>query len=225
MSYIKYLEEKRKEEIVRNIEKVGLSIKNNGSDYDDKINKYIEKHGLNKEFIDKVKEIITTNEDKDIVYLISSLFYKEPTRQNFSEVMAYKYLVENLKDLKDVEIIKLNSGNKGSLRFNKIGELLEGGIKKHEDSKSVDFKLIIKDEIYYITQKYTKDFGGHQDNQYNDVVDFLNKGSINHKVIALLDGAYWDVKSKNLIDSYSNNENVYILSCDELIIYVNDRMK
>lgn len=225
MSFIEYLEGKRKEEIVRNIEKVEQSIKNGEIIYDDKINRYIEKHGLNKDFLFKVKEIISTNKDSDIVYLISSLFYKEPTRQNFSELMAYKYLLDSLKELNDVEIIKLNSGNKGSLRFSKSGKLLEGGIKQHEDSKSVDFKLIIKDEIYYITQKYTKDFGGHQDNQYNDVVDFLNKGSINHKVIALLDGAYWNVKSKNLIDSYKNNENVNILSCDELILYVNDKIK
>ena len=68
-----------------------------------------------------------------------------------------------------------------------------------------------------ITQKYTEGEGGAQDNQRNDVIDFLKRGSIKHKVMAVVDGDYWDSKYKAiLIEEFKDNPNVKITSVTEL---------
>lgn len=80
-------------------------------------------------------------------------------------------------------------------------------------TKSADYK--IKD--YYVTQKYTQDKGGAQDSQKNDAINFLRYGSINHKVMAIADGNYWDNNEREgLKELFHNNKNVIITSIDEL---------
>ena len=69
---------------------------------------------------------------------------------------------------------------------------------------------------YYATQKYTSEAGGAQDNQKNDVIDFLKRGSIKHKVAAIVDGAYWDRQREILKEEFKNNPNVLITSVTEI---------
>lgn len=54
-------------------------------------------------------------------------------------------------------------------------------------------------------------------NQKNDVIDFLRRGSIRHKVMALLDGPYWDIHRKDLIKIFLDNPNVIIHSIDTFL--------
>lgn len=70
---------------------------------------------------------------------------------------------------------------------------------------------------YYATQKYTSEAGGAQDNQRNDVIDFLKRGSIKNKVAAVVDGKYWDEWKDVLKKEFSNNPNVLITSISELV--------
>lgn len=88
-------------------------------------------------------------------------------------------------------IPKLKSFGKDSIRFTPDGNITH--TNEIGNTKSADFKI----GKYYITQKYTREDGGTQDDQYNDVVDFLTKGSINNKVGALVDGDYWINKKIN----------------------------
>ena len=53
-------------------------------------------------------------------------------------------------------------------------------------------------------------------NTSNDVIDFLKRGSIKHKVAAIVDGDYWD-KYRDIIKAeFINNPNVLITSITEI---------
>ena len=133
--------------------------------------------------------------------IVAAVFAKDPSKQNITEKLVEEQL----------HIKKLPASGKNCIRFAANGTLVHAtGV---DVSKSADFKI---GDIYY-TQKYTIEAGGAQDNQYNDVVDFLNKGSIHHKVGAILDGDYWDnTKRQELRSYFANNNNVIITSVDEL---------
>jgi len=185
------VEEKEKELIKNNLEDLRNNISD--SDYQYKIDKYCEKFNFKKE------EVIEQIKENDIV---ASFFMKDPLRQNFIEKMVAELLNTNT----------LPQAGKNSIRFNSKGEL--GHLKTPNTSKAADFYI----NNTYITQKYTRGFGGAQDNQYNDVVDFLLKGSQQYKVGVILDGSYWEEKRKELKDFFQDNENVSIYSMDDFLL-------
>lgn len=129
------------------------------------------------------------------------LFIKSPIRQNLEEKLISEY----------IGLPKLPARGKNCIRFNSNGDIV------HENTshatKSADFKI----GDWYITQKYTKDFGGAQDNQYKDIVDFIRYGTKKHKIIALVDENYWYNKNKDrLKNDFIDNPNLIVLSADEL---------
>ena len=143
---------------------------------------------------DEVKQQILSND------LVASKFCKDPSKQNISEILAAKVLGWEKKP---------SQGSK-CIRFNDDGDIVSTSAG---NTKSADFQEL----GYYITQKYTEGEGGAQDNQRNDVIDFLKRGSIKHKVMAVVDGDYWDFKYKAiLIEEFKNNPNVKITSVTEL---------
>lgn len=133
--------------------------------------------------------------------IVASLFAKDPSKQNITEK-----LVAEVLDLK-----KLPASGRNCIRFNNEGDIVSLTAPSH--SKSADF--LIGD--FYTTQKFTTESGGAQDNQFNDVVDFLVKGSKKYKVAALLDGAFWDLKRDSLKKEFSNYPNVWITSVQEIL--------
>ena len=52
---------------------------------------------------------------------------------------------------------------------------------------------------------------------FNDVILFLQNGSIKHKVAAIVDGWYWEENGKKneLIELFKENNNVFIFSADD----------
>ena len=104
---------------------------------------------------------------------------------------------------------KLPASGKNCIRFNDSGDIVSNSAGS---TKSADFKI----NDYYVTQKYTNEEGGAQDNQRNDVIDFLKKGSLKHKVAALVDGSYWDKHISDLYTEFKNNPNVWITSVTEI---------
>lgn len=131
--------------------------------------------------------------------IIASKFCKDPGKQNISENLAGEVL----------GLTKLVSSGKRCVRFNDAGDIVSTSTG---NTKSADF--ILKD--YYATQKYTDGEGGAQDNQRNDVIDFLKRGSIKHKVAAIVDGPYWDKYRPILREEFASNPNVWITSVTEL---------
>lgn len=143
--------------------------------------------------VEEVKEGILSN------VIIASKFCKDPGKQNISEKLAIEVL----------GVKKLPAQGKNCIRFNDKGDIVSSSSGA---TKSADF--IYKE--YYTTQKYTTGAGGAQDNQRNDVIDFLKRGSIKHKVAAIVDGDYWD-KYRDIIKAeFINNPNVLITSITEI---------
>lgn len=184
------VKEKEKELRKQNILEVRKNI--HLSNYQFKIQSFAEKTGYSIE--DITNKIL---EDDMFAYF----FAKDPKKQNFIEKLVGTLL----------GVEKLPASGKNCIRFTTDGNIVY--LNQGDVSKSADFYI---NGVYY-TQKYTHEAGGAQDNQYNDVRDFLVKGSKCHKVGAIVDGAYWDSKREQLKQMFENNDNVIITSVDELL--------
>ena len=195
MNFSLYVEEEKKKARLKNIEEVRKEL--NSSWVQTKIKNHIEAFdGLITE--EEIKEGILTN------VIIASKFCKDPSKQNISERLASEIL----------GLDKLPSQGKNCIRFDDNGNIvyLSSG-----NTKSADFIY----NGYYTTQKYTVNSGGAQDNQRNDVIDFLKRGSIKHKVAAIVDGDYWDVWRDKIKIEFANNPNVLITSITEITKNIN----
>lgn len=192
MNFVEYVELKKKERRKQNIKELREQIS------EPWVSKKINNHLLKFDGMFTKEEVIKQIEEND---LLASFFCKDPSKQNISENLVAELL----------EIDKLPAGGPNSIRFNEQGDISPSSIPSN--TKSADFLI---DGCYY-TQKYTMESGGAQDNQYNDVIDFLVKGSKKHKVGAIVDGLYWTSKKEILKNHFKNNPNIVILSMDELV--------
>lgn len=190
MDFVKYVEDKKVEARRKNLREVQEQVKEEW--VQQKIDNYLKSNpGL------FTKEEIENNIQQNPI--VASFFCKDPSKQNISENLCAEVL----------NISKLPANDKNCIRFcddGKITSLVAG------NTKSADFIY----NGYYATQKYTMSKGGSQDNQRNDVIDFLKRGSISHKVMAILDGAYWDEYRNELKQLFAGNDNVLITSVSEL---------
>ena len=190
MDFTTYVEQKKKEARLANIEEVRKDI--DQSWVQTKIANHIAAFdGIMS--AEEVREAILTN------LIVASKFCKDPGKQNISEKLAAEVL----------GLDKLPAQGKNCIRFDNNGNIVSTSAG---NTKSADFIL----NGYYATQKYTTDEGGAQDNQRNDVIDFLKRGSIQYKVAAIVDGPYWDKHRPELIAMFENNSNVLITSVTEL---------
>lgn len=193
INVIEYIENKKIEMRKNNIKEVRQNIES--EEVVEKIKNYVERQGELFSY-QQVKYEILNND------IVASLFCKNPSRQNISEKEI----------LKLIKCDKLPQSGKNSLRFNSDGDIVH--IKSVNVSKSVDCIF----NGYYSTQKYTLENGGHQDGQFNDVVDFLVKGSKKFKVAAIVDGYFWENgKRDELKKFFKDNPNVLITSAQEII--------
>lgn len=138
--------------------------------------------------------------------IIAAKFAKEPGRQNISEKKCAEILGWS----------KLPAYGVNSIHFDTDGNITSIAPKdKRGVSKSADFCPNGR----YITQKVTKESGGSQDNQFQDVVQFLTNGSIKHKCGACVDGPFWDDEGNKmkLIEMFKHNPNVIIFGVDEIL--------
>lgn len=195
-SFDKLVLEKEKQQMQINLQELISNIK--AEEYQYKIQRFAEKFGYDAKV---VEQKILQDE------MFACTFIKDPKKQNLTEKLVGELL----------HLTKLPASGSQCIRFNQDGELVS--CNKGDVSKSADFVI---DGVYY-TQKYTREPGGAQDNQYNDVRDFLVKGSKKYKVGAIVDGAYWEEKRKQLELLFKNNNNVIITSVKELMEAKNER--
>ena len=191
MIFNQMVEKREQEMIERNFEDLRANYRD--SSYQEKIDNYCKKFNFQKEVIEK--KILEDD-------YFAAFFVKDPSKQNFTE-----HLVEELLNTK-----VLPQAGKASIRFKEDGTITAK--KEPNTTKSADFLI----NSTYITQKYTRGAGGAQDNQFNDVVDFLTKGSKKNSVAAIVDGSFWDEgKRAELKNYFENNPNVKITSMDNIL--------
>ena len=190
MDFSAYVETEKRKARIANIQQVRDEI--DATWVQDKINSHVLAfNGIIT--AEDIRQGILTND------IIASKFCKDPGKQNISEKLAAKVL----------GLEKLPASGRNSIRFNDNGDIVSTA---SGNTKSADFQY----GEYYATQKYTDGSGGAQDNQRNDVIDFLKRGSIKHKVAAIVDGSYWEHWKKELKDMFVDNPNVLITSVTEI---------
>lgn len=95
---------------------------------------------------------------------------------------------------------------------------------RQNDVKSIDFHFNVGEKNVYVSHKYIKaTYGGAQDNQYNEVRNFLrncNKiNSGNDFFIAICDGPYFEKKIETLNTDFGSN-NVIAINIDGLSDFI-----
>lgn len=207
-----------KKEIQKNLQNT-LPLLREGK-LDEKIYNFSEEYGFTPE---EVKESIENNR------IVRAFFIKKPNRQGFHEKIAFDY-IKKLPRIKNCQ--QLPKSRKDSLYLSQ-GDVIKG--KKSGKIKSIDFyweieasKPVNKLIKCYATHKYTRTGGGHQDNQYKDVQEFINHSIQNSDkfvfFFAICDGAYYNtsngtygmLKIENLKRIARSNENSIVCTINDL---------
>lgn len=176
-----------------------------------KIKNYLERFPfLDLTYEDVVNEIMSND-------LVASFFAKDPNKQNITE----KTIANIIKNLNFVSNFQ-NYNSKTEI-FVVNGEIVN---KRALGVKSVDYSFVSKNITYYVTQKYTKGKGGSQDNQFHDVVSFLqnckNNKLTDTAFLAIVDGDYYtEEKIKTLQELTTFNS--FVLSISQLEDFLSRR--
>lgn len=202
-----------KKALQKNIEQLQIDLRNNEKNIGIKIENWSKKFGLNPSVVRK--KIVDDN--------VFSLHYiKDPSKQNFYEKLAAKHIEGflNVKNFKNLS----GSGTNALVIHN--GLLLLRNNVTAETVKTIDFEWDYKGTKCYATHKYTKNFGGAQDNQYKDVRDFMKnaRGNNQEKVLffAICDGDYYQKKVRRsskieaLNSELGRDNKLVALTIDEL---------
>lgn len=168
----------------------------------DKVEKQIERFALS-ESIESILNKITQD------YLYAASFAKDPGKQNIAEKIQVQELSKHL----DIEV--LPSSGKNSM-YIVDGEIFKGKHTCVTDQKSVDAVVFSGETEWYCTLKYTAVAGGSQDNQKNNVINFINNAG-NLNVACILDGEYYQQENKKKeLEQYASDK-VFIGTSDEFI--------
>lgn len=159
------------------------------SDVQDKIELFSKRTGYSVEQI---------NEKIDGDDMFKWFFAKDPIKQNIHENTAMNYIkqIEGVRDFKKFNTNEAFVVNGGILSGT---ELLLKQIRAK--TKSIDFYWKYDDIQFFVSHKYTKDEGGGQTNQYNDLISFINEcnGSPKNKTkfLAIADGEFYNTNDVN----------------------------
>lgn len=138
--------------------------------------------------------------------IFASFFIKDPKRQNIYENEAMKYLKKFFPNIE-----KLSSAG-ANAKYIIDGEIITGLNRKPVGHKSIDFW--VKEKDLYISHKYIEVEGGAQDNQFNDILNFLKNTSNKHNFMAICDGPYFSNRKFSELKKYADSS-VFICEINE----------
>lgn len=186
-----------------------------------KMRSYAERFNLPFEYV-KLKVI------NDPIFALN--FIKDPAKQSFHEKTAASYLSTHEKVL---NFKNLSSGGKDALTV-LTGIVQPYSTLKGQTSKklkTVDFTFDLEsDGLYhcFASHKYTKGLGGAQDNQYHDLVSFMENARqntvLNHLFFAIADGEYYQYKNDkgqtkiDLMNAEYGNARTFALDINQLYL-------
>ncbi len=178
-----------------------------------KVRNFAEKHQV--KTYNEIMELIKTDD------LIASFFAKDPSKQGIHEKIAGDYLKTIFRDLKI-----LPKAGKDALY------VVDGKISNNRPDKtykSIDFVFSYKGYTIFASHKYTKESGGAQDNQRNDLMSFIKHSHIpvneKHIFIAIADGDYYTKNNKNnlkQISDCSKDKKVFVCSSNDVKKKIDD---
>jgi hypothetical protein len=186
LDYVK----EEKEELRKNILLIREEIKKGiGLDLTNKIKRFALKYDLS-------EKLIKQKVQKDDLFVLC--FIKEPNRQSFHQRLAAEFI----KSIPNINNFKLLPPGGAKALYIISGQLQDGkNITTSKKPKSIDFVWKYETQEnglveFYATHKYTKEGGGAQDNQFNDIKLFLDNAQSYNRTdkffIAICDGAYYN---------------------------------
>lgn len=164
---------------------------------------------------------------------IFSLHYIiEPARQSFHEKLAAGY-IKKFPNVSNFENLP-NSGKNALVVHG--GSIIPKKESQSNAGKTVDFEWDTDGYKCYASHKYTKDGGGAQDNQYNDLRDFMENSRQNNndniRFFAICDGEYYQHKDSNgytkieiLNRDFEKKDKLIALPIDNLFNYLEKKIR
>ncbi|WP_284928804.1 hypothetical protein [Candidatus Phytoplasma sp. AldY-WA1] len=155
---------------------------------------------------------------------LKAWFILEPLKQNFYEKVFGEFLKNDINGIFEVY--------KPKNIFIKKQEIVQKKeINQYISSKgkSIDFSFKYKDLeiIFYVFHKYTKESGGSQDNQKNDVKISIEESKTdtqkynkNIMVLFICDGDYYDKNKIQELKKVTTQQNLKVLSSNELQFFL-----
>ena len=125
-------------------------------------------------------------------HMFAAHFAKEPRRTGLHETIAAQWIGE----LPHVENFKVlpKSGN-ASIKVSSDGNIVKTLESQNIPGKSLDFMWATGDKIFYAMHKYTKEGGGNQDSQYQEMVElmkrFIHCRDESVVLLVIVDGEYY----------------------------------
>lgn len=157
-----------------------------------KISNFAKKYCLSTEFVKQ--KIIDDN-------IFALQFIKDPIKQGVHQTLCADF-IKNFPLIDNFEVLPAN-GKNAVYVLNGM-PVLKQDLKTTKHGKSIDFKWTFsyggKELAFYGTHKHTRGLGGGQDNQYHDLLDFLDRAADcsckNTYYFAIADGDYYLTSSK-----------------------------
>lgn len=152
-------------------------------------------HNFSQNFGFKDKKVLNKIKRDDIV---AANFIKDPGRQNFYENQALVFL-NSMNSVRSVTKLPAGGVNAQYIIDGRLGN--KKVFSRIGENKSIDFEAILEDDSrIFISAKYTKDEGGAQDNQFNDLKNFI-KNAVKYtkndvRFVALADGNYYQTHGR-----------------------------
>ena len=153
---------------------------------------------------------------------LAAVLAREARRQNIHERAAANY-VQQLPNIN--EFINLPSSGPNAYYINANGQIITGRqlAGAPRPSKSIDFRWRTGAVTCYAAQKYTREGGGNQDNQFNEVQallqNFLPRLNNHTALFVLVDGPYYTVARLNQLRGLVRLQDPrsYVASVNELV--------
>lgn len=156
---------------------------------------------------------------------VPTFLAKDPSKQNLTEGIAKDYL-EQLPEIEKVSILNKSGLDSWMIidgRLDRRNNFTENERKGH---KTIDFNIrLANGKNLMAAHKYTKDTGGAQDNQGNDLLDFaINANSYTgdeYIFVAIGDGEYYNVNKLKSIENKAPN--VIVCNSESLVQKLKER--
>jgi hypothetical protein len=152
-------------------------------------------HNFSQNFGFREKKVLAKIKKDDIV---AANFIKDPGRQNFYENQALAFL-NSMNSVRSATKLPAGGSNAQYIIDGKLGHSRD--FSRIGENKSIDFEVILEDNSrILLSAKYTKDEGGAQDNQFNDLKNFIKNAEKypknDVKFAALADGSYYQTHGR-----------------------------
>lgn len=178
----------------------------NDNDMQIKIKNYATKYDLPYKYVKR--KILTDS-------IFANQFAKDPSKQSYNQKCARAFIEEN--DHID-KVIQLPADGPNAL-FVVEGKLVQDrNLARKTGVKSIDFFWKVKtnkgrEVSFYASHKYTKDEGGAQDNQYEDLKKFMENAKVSTEAdtyfLAIGDGDYYQRIKENGKSRITYMNNLY----------------